>query len=54
MAKPQYRPGQKAPKSGQYPLVGPQGGKQGVEVTVVKGEPLPPPRARRWAMGAPT
>lgn len=25
MAKPQYRPGQKAPKSGQYPLLGPQG-----------------------------
>ena len=40
--KPLYRPGEKAPKSGQYPLVGPQGGKQGTEVTVTKGEPMPP------------
>lgn len=35
------RPGQKAPASGQYEKVGPRGGKKG-EVTVVKGEPLPP------------
>ena len=35
------KPGQKAPASGQYQLVGPRGGK-GKEVTVVKGEPLPP------------
>ena len=37
-----YRPGQKAPASGQYGIVGPRGGKTGQERTVVKGEPLPP------------
>lgn len=42
MTKPLYKPGEKAPASGQYPLVGPQGGKQGTEVTVTKGEPMPP------------
>lgn len=36
------KPGQKAPASGQYEVVGPRGGKQGKEVTSVKGEPLPP------------
>ena len=35
------RPGQTAPRSGQYQQIGPRGGK-GPEVTVVKGEPLPP------------
>lgn len=35
------RPGQTAPKSGQYLQIGPRGGK-GKEVTVVKNEPLPP------------
>ncbi|HUT57000.1 MAG TPA: hypothetical protein VNA25_03885 [Phycisphaerae bacterium] len=35
------RPGNTAGKSGQYQQVGPRGGK-GKEVTVVKGEPLPP------------
>ena len=35
------RPGQQAPASGQYRQLGPRGGK-GREVTVVKGEPLPP------------
>ena len=35
------KPGQKAPKSGQYERVGPRGGK-GPERTVTKGEPLPP------------
>jgi len=34
-------PGSKAPASGQYQEVGPRGGK-GREVTVTKGEPLPP------------
>lgn len=42
MAKPEHKPGQIAKDSGQYPLVGPKGGKQGTEVTVVKGEPFPP------------
>ena len=37
-----YRPGQKAPKSGQYERVGPRGGKTGREVTGVEGKRLPP------------
>lgn len=36
------KPGQKAPRSGQYEIVGPRGGRTGEERTVVKGEPLPP------------
>jgi len=39
---PTYKPGQKAPVSGQYGVVGPKGGKTGTEVTVTKGETLPP------------
>jgi len=35
------KPGEKAPASGQYRTIGPRGGK-GNEVTVTKGEPLPP------------
>jgi hypothetical protein len=42
MTKPLYRPGQKAPVSGQYPMLGPKGGDTGQEVTVVKNEPFPP------------
>lgn len=37
----EYKPGQKAPKSGQYEIIGPRGGK-GAERTVTRGEPLPP------------
>lgn len=37
-----YKPGNIAPKSGQYAVVGPKGGKTGKEVTVVKHEPFPP------------
>ena len=36
------KPGEKADISGQYERIGPHGGKTGQEVTVVKGEPLPP------------
>ena len=39
-----YKPGQKAPRSGQYEITGPRGGKTGVERTVTKGEPMPPTR----------
>ncbi len=39
---PALKPGQKAPISGQYAIVGPKGGKTGTEVTVTKGETLPP------------
>ena len=35
------KPGQTAPRSGQYQQIGPRGGK-GPERTVTKGEPLPP------------
>ena len=42
MAKSVFRPGQTAPTSGQYALLGPRGGNTGREFTVVKGEPLPP------------
>lgn len=36
------KPGQKAPRSGQYGIIGPRGGDTGKERTVTKGEPLPP------------
>lgn len=36
------KPGQKAPASGQYGVVGSRGGRIDHEVTVVKGEPMPP------------
>lgn len=42
MAKSTYKPGQTTPKSGQYGIVGPKGGKTGQEVTAVEGKPLPP------------
>ncbi|OZD30809.1 hypothetical protein CH252_40570 [Rhodococcus sp. 06-1477-1B] len=35
------RPGQSAPRSGQYQQIGPRGG-AGAERTVTRGEPLPP------------
>ena len=40
MAK--LKPGNETPKSGQYAPVGPRGGKTGIEITAVKGKPLPP------------
>ena len=41
MPKDTYRPGEKAPESGQYEITG-RGGVTGDERTVTKGEPLPP------------
>lgn len=38
-----YKPGESAPRSGQYEIIGPRGGYTGNERTVTKGEPLPPP-----------
>lgn len=35
------KPGEQAPRSGQYQIIGPRGG-QGPERTVVRGEPMPP------------
>jgi hypothetical protein len=37
-----YKPGEIAPRSGQYEIVGPRGGGTGKERTVTKDEPLPP------------
>ena len=42
MSKNNLKQGQKAPISGQYEMLGPRGGKTGVERTVVKNEQLPP------------
>jgi hypothetical protein len=36
------RPGESAPRSGQYEQVGPRGGRTGSERTVTRGEPMPP------------
>lgn len=48
-----FNPGEKAKDSGQYEIVGPRGGKTGVERTVTKGEPLPPTTERRRGKAAP-
>ena len=37
-----FKPGQKAPHSGQYEITGPRGGGTGQERTIVKREPFPP------------
>lgn len=37
-----YSPGEIAPRSGQYLIVGVRGGDTGVERTVTRGEPFPP------------
>lgn len=51
--KPKFKPGQPAPVSGQYPVLGPRGGDQGVEVTAIKGRPLPPTPQPGMGYGAP-
>lgn len=40
--KKQFKPGEEAPVSGLYELIGPRGGHTGEERTAVKGEALPP------------
>jgi hypothetical protein len=40
--KKTYKPGQKAPASAQYGIIGPRGGEVPGEVTGVKGNTLPP------------
>ena len=42
MAKKTYSPGETAPWSGQYEIIGPRGGRTGKERTIVKDEPMPP------------
>jgi hypothetical protein len=39
---PSYKPGQEAPRSGQYTIVGPRGGNTGQERTSTRGNTLPP------------
>ena len=48
-----FKPGQIAPHSGQYPVVGPHGGYTGGEVTVVSGEPFPPTPKAGMGFGSP-
>ncbi len=42
----EFKPGAKAPVSGEYEIVGPRGGRTGEERTVSKGEVLPPTPTR--------
>ena len=37
-----YKPGESAPISGEYEIIGPPGGDTGQERTAVRGKPLPP------------
>jgi hypothetical protein len=53
MTKQIYKPGEKAPRSGQYPIVGPRGGDSGKERTVVRGEPFPPTPEKGQGYGRP-
>lgn len=50
------KPGQKAPASGQYGVIGPRGGKTNHEVTAVKGKPMPPTQklGQTYIMNDPT
>ncbi len=43
--KRNLKPGEEAPVSGLYELIGPRGGHTGKERTVARGEVLPPPKA---------
>lgn len=36
------KPGERAPRSGQYEIIGPRGRRTGQERTIVRDEPLPP------------
>jgi hypothetical protein len=51
-----YKPGQSAPRSGQYEIVGPRGGRTGIERTVTRNEPMPPTKApgQRFILTDPT
>ncbi len=50
-----FKPGEPAPRSGEYEIRGVRGGHSGKERTVVRGEPLPPtPRAgERYTLSRP-
>jgi hypothetical protein len=40
MSQKTFSPGEKAPRSGQYEIIGPRGGETGKERTVTRHEPL--------------
>lgn len=40
--KNKLKPGQTVPRSGQYEIIGPRGGRTREEITGVKGKTLPP------------
>ncbi|MBX4259719.1 hypothetical protein KTC96_24655 (plasmid) [Clostridium estertheticum] len=42
MSTKPIKSGNPTPKSGQYEVVGPRGGKTNAEITSTKGHPLPP------------
>lgn len=42
MARRVYSPGELAPRSGQYLILGVRGGDTGIERTVTRGAPFPP------------
>jgi len=48
------KPGEKAPSSGVYEIIGPRGGATGHEVVVTRGQPLPPvpKEARNYVLRA--
>jgi hypothetical protein len=50
-----YKPGQRAPKSGLYVMTGPRGGRTGEERAVTRGQPLPPTqrRGQRYELATP-
>jgi hypothetical protein len=48
-----YKPGEKAPASGQYPIVTEKGKVTKEERTVVKGEPFPPTPKPGQTYGSP-
>jgi len=55
--KSSHKPGNIAPRSGQYKIIGPRGGSTGKgKRTIVRGEPFPPtPKAgQRYKMVNPT
>ncbi len=51
--EPSYKPGEKVPASGQYPIIGPRGGETEEERTVTRGEPFPPTREPGQRYGKP-
>ncbi len=56
MARQTFKPGERSPRSGQYEIVGPRGGRTGQERTVTRREPLPPTphRGQRYILVDPT